>query len=156
MLKYFYIDRLLGQLAITMPKYSALLFYVRVFGVKGNLGLFRINLLAAVGFVTAWLLFVLPFNAFNCTPVRKAWLPLATGHCLDTSPWYLGILALSVIIDVYSMLLPVPILWSLHARRRRKLILTEFFFCAYCVITCSLGRLVAFFQIDKKFEWDFT
>ena len=130
-LKYLYVHELLYQPAITMPKFSALLFYVRVFEVKWDSRLFRTNILIALGFVTLWLLFALPFDAFQCTPIRKLWIPQILGHCIGTSHWFLGLATISVIIDVYIMLLPLPILWSLHAGRKRKLILTGFFFCAY-------------------------
>ncbi|CAD6592249.1 MAG: hypothetical protein ASARMPREDX12_005949 [Alectoria sarmentosa] len=54
------------------------------------------------------------------------------------------------------MLLPLPILWSLHTGPTRKIKLTGFFFCAYCVIACSLGRLVAIGRASKGFEEDWT
>ena len=129
-LKYIYLQELLYQPAVTMPKYSALLFYVRVFGFRGNSGLFRANILAAAGLVTAWLLFALSFDVFRCTSVRKPWLPITPGHCVNVSPWLVAILAVSVIIDVYIMILPIPVLWSLPVGRKNKMILTGFFFCA--------------------------
>ena len=88
-------------------------------------------MLAAVSLVTLYLLIALPFVVVQCIPVRKAWIPIIPGHCIDTFSWSLGIATVSVIIDVYIMLLPVPILWSLHAGRKRKMLLTGFFFCAY-------------------------
>ena len=89
------------------------------------------NILAAAGLVTVWFLLALPFAIFQCAPVRKVWLPLIPGHCVNTSSWFLGIATVSVIIDIYIMLLPLPILWSLHVGRKRKLILIGFFICAY-------------------------
>lgn len=153
-LKYSYVHELLYQPAITMPKYSALLFYVRVFEVKWDSRLFRMNILVCVGLVTVWFLFALLFDVFQCTPIRKVWVPLIPGHCINTTHWFLGIATVSVIVDFYIMLLPLPILWSLHAGRKRKMILTGFFFCAYCVITCSLGRVVAIVQLKKKSDGD--
>ena len=130
-LKYLYIHSLLYPPAITLPKYSALLFYVRVFGIRQNLGLFRANTLASAGLVTAWFLFAVSYDIFQCTPIRKAWLPQITGHCTNTSNWYLGNAAFSTIVDMCITLLPLPVLWSLHTERKRKMILTGFFFCAY-------------------------
>ena len=131
LLKYIYIHEVLYPLGVTMPKYSALLFYVRVFGIKSTSGLFRKSILVAVGLVTLYPLIAVPFEAIQCTPVRKVWTPLISGHCINIFSWSEGITIVGVITDFYIMVLPIPILWSLHSGRKRKLILTGFFFCAY-------------------------
>ena len=130
-LKYGYVQKLLYQPAITMPKYSALLFYVRVFGVGADSRVFRMNIVTAAGVVTVWFFWALLFGFLECSPVRKNWLPTIPGHCIRASNWFLGLAAVSTIIDVYIMLLPLPILWRMHTGRKRKMMLTGFFFCAY-------------------------
>ena len=130
MVKYLFVQDFFYQIAITIPKYSALLFYVRVFGIRGNSGSFRINILAAAALVSVWLLLALLSDVFQCIPVPEGRLPLIPGHCVHFS-LFIAIAAVSTIIDIYIMLLPIPILWSLHTGRKRKLILTGFFFCAY-------------------------
>lgn len=130
--KYQYVQELLYQPAITMPKYSALLFFVRVFGVGEDSRFFRFNIRAAIGVVTIWLLWALLFDIFQCSPVRKAWLPTTPGHCIKNTPnWFVWFAGVSVIIDMYIMLLPLPIIWSMYMGRKRKMMLTGFFFCAY-------------------------
>ena len=131
-LKYGYVHELLYQPAITMPKYSALLFYVRVFGVGADSRFFRMNIVAAACVVTVWLFWALLFDIFQCSPVRKIWLPTTPGHCIRASSnWFVAFAAVNTVIDVYIMLLPLPILWSMHTGRKRKIVLTGFFFCAY-------------------------
>lgn len=56
---------------------------------------------------------------------------IRVGRCLNTNRWFLGSTISSVIIDVYIMFLPLPVLWTLHTGRARKVVLTGFFFCAY-------------------------
>ena len=131
LLKYIYVHEILYPLGITMPKYSALLFYVRVFGIKSTSGLFRKSILVAVGLVTLSPLIAVPLEAIQCNPVRKVWTPLISGHCINIFYWSEVITIVSVITDFYIMVLPIPILWSLHSGRKRKLILIGFFFCAY-------------------------
>ena len=128
--KYRYTIGYLYHFGITLPKYSAILFYIRVFKWRSS-PLFRVNTLLVAGLVTAWLLFALFSTVFQCIPVRKGWLPLTPGHCLNTDHWFLGSTISSVVIDVYIMLLPIPVLWNLHTGRARKMVLTGFFFCAY-------------------------
>ena len=131
LLKYIYIHEVLYPIGITMPKYSALFFYIRVFGIKSTSGLFRKNILIAIGLVTLNLLIALVLAAIQCTPVRKVWTPLIPGHCINYIQRSESITIVSVIIDFYIMVLPIPILWSLHSGRNRRLILIGFFFCAY-------------------------
>lgn len=128
-LKYVYVINYPYALGISLPKYSAILFYIRV--LRLNSTRWRINLYIGLSLVTAWVLFAILSTIFECTPVRKAWLPLTPGHCLNGYQWYLGSAISSVIIDFYIMLLPLPVLWTLHTGRSRKMVLTGFFFCAY-------------------------
>ena len=140
--KYQYVQELLYQPAITLPKYSALFFFVRVFGVAEDSRFFRSNIRAAMGVVTIWVFWALLFDIFQCSPVRKAWLPTIPGHCINKAPnWFVGFAGVSVIIDLYIMLLPLPILWSMYTGRKRKMIMTAFFFCAYWYV-CSCEKAV--------------
>ena len=127
--KYLFAAIYFYDLGISLPRYSAILFYMRIF--RLNSTLYRINVWFGLGLVTAWVLFAIPSTIFQCTPVQKAWLPLTPGHCLDNYRWFLGSAISSVIIDFYIMLLPLPVLWTLHTGRSRKIVLTGFFFCAY-------------------------
>ena len=130
--KYRYAAGYLYHIGITLPKYSAILFYTRVFKCNWRTSyFFRANIMLAAGLVTAWLLLAVPSTIFQCIPVRKSWLPQVPGYCGYANQWLLGSTIASVVIDVHIMLLPVPVLWSLHTGRPRKLILVGLFFCAY-------------------------
>ena len=130
--KYRYADGYLYHVGITLPKYSAILFYIRVFQCSWRTSnFFRANIMLAAGLVTTWLLLAVPSTIFQCIPVRKSWLPQVPGHCRYADQWLLWSTIASVAIDVHIMLLPVPVLWSLHTGRSRKMILIGFFFCAY-------------------------
>lgn len=130
-LKYSYAAQFSYRAGITMPKYSALLFYVRVFRIRWDSVIFRTNIFIAASFCTVWLLVGVFLDIFACAPLQKYWLPLAPGHCYNFFPRILGTAIASVLIDVHIMMLPIPVLWSLHAGRVRKFVLTGFFFCAY-------------------------
>ena len=127
--KYSYVLNYPYAFGISLPKYSAIFFYIRV--LRLNSTRYRINVYIALSLITAWILFAIPSTIFECTPIRKAWSPLTPGSCLNSYQWYLGSAISSVIIDFYIMLLPLPVLWTLHTGRSRKIILTGFCFCAY-------------------------
>ena len=128
-LKYLYGINYPYTFAISLPKYSAIFFYIRVLRLTSTR--YRIPVYIALSLVTGWILFAVLSTIFECTPIRKAWLPLTPGTCLNEYQWYLGSAISSVIVDLYIMLLPVPGLWTLHTGRSRKIILTGFCFCAY-------------------------
>lgn len=127
--KYFYAWILTFEIAITLPKYSAILFYVRIF--RLNSTLFRMNVYTGLTLVTAWALFAILLAIFQCIPVQKAWLPLTPGHCVDSYQWVVGNATTNVIVDLHITLMPLPVLWKLHTGRARKMVLTGLFFCAY-------------------------
>ena len=129
--KYSYAAQFGYRTGITMPKYSALLFYVRVFRIKWDSIIFRINIFIAASFCTVQLLVDLFLDIFICVSLQKYWLPLVSGHCINSFSRVFGTAISSVFIDVYIMLLLISVLWSLYAGRVRKIVLTGFFFCAY-------------------------
>ena len=128
-IKYLFLATLFFDLGISLPKYSAILFYTRTF--RLNSTLYRINVGIVLGLVSAWILLAIPSTLFQCTPVRKVWVPSTPGHCINLYHWFIGSATASVLIDCYIMLLPLPVLWTLHVGRSRKIVLTGFFFCAY-------------------------
>ena len=128
-LKYNYIWILTFNLAITLPKYSAILSYVRIF--RMNSALFRVSVFTGLALVTAWVLSAMLSAIFQCIPVQKTWLPLTPGHCIDPYLFLVGNTITNFITDLYIMLMPLPVLWTLHTGRARKMVLTGFFFCAY-------------------------
>ena len=128
-IKYLFVAINFFDLGISLSKYSAILFYIRIFRLKSTL--YRINIRIVSGLVTAWILLAIPSTLFQYTPIRKAWIPLTPGHCINMYPWFVGSATASVLTDFYIMLLPLPILWTLHVGRSRKIVLIGFFFCAY-------------------------
>ena len=127
--KYLDVVTLFFDIGISLPKYSAILFYTRIF--RLNSTLYRMNVRIILYVVTAWILVTILSTLFQCTPVRKVWVPATPGHCINMYPWFVGSAIASVLIDFYIMLLPLPVLWTLHVGRSRKIVLTGFFFCAY-------------------------
>lgn len=120
----------LYDLAISLPKLSALFFYARVFTTHGD-SWFTRSLWATGALVIAWLIFAIPSSIFQCTPVSKAWYVIVPGHCINLSDWWLGSAISSVIIDFIILILPLPVLWRLQLRPLRKCLVTAVLICGY-------------------------
>ncbi|KAI0392746.1 hypothetical protein F5Y17DRAFT_342784 [Xylariaceae sp. FL0594] len=152
--KHLYIAIFFFDSSISLPKLSALFFYARVF--RSNNRIFKINLWIAGSLVVGWIVAALISTAFQCTPIEKAWNPLLPGHCINTYVWYLSTAALSVVIDVYILLLPVPMIWALKTSMRRRIYLLCAFFLTYSVIVISVGRLISTVSLIPTLTEDLT
>ena len=89
------------------------------------------SLVGAGILVTAWLLFGILTAMLECIPVKKAWLPLLPGHCLDSYKYLVIFQTGHIIIDMLILILPLPVVWGLHTGQSRKAILTGTLFCGY-------------------------
>jgi hypothetical protein len=62
-------------------------------------------------------------SIFGCRPIAATWdltlLPGAT--CMDPSTKYMALSVLNIIIDVFTLVLPIPIIARLRMPRRQKI-----------------------------------
>ena len=128
-LKMLYASILVYDIAITLPKYSALFFYICMF--KTSSKSFRVGVWVAAVLVTAWVACAKILGVFTCTPIMKAWYPKTPGECTDVYKSFLYPTVANVIIDFLIMVLPFPVIWNLQTGRSRKITLTTIFFCGY-------------------------
>ena len=126
---YLYAGTFLYDIAINLPKFSAVFFYTRIFQVQSKA--FKWTLWVLHALLVVWLLLAIPSTVLQCTPVRKAWVPSTPGHCVDNYRWLLGSAVSSVLNDVFILLTPLPWLWRLQMDTFRKVSLTVMFICAY-------------------------
>lgn len=121
---YFFFDIGLG-----VVKTSALFFYGRVFQTQNKA--FNAALYTGHALIAAWLIFTVPSTIFQCTPVHKLWNPTIPGHCLDTYAWYLASGVFDAVMDVYVLILPMPMLYKLHIKPLKKWLIAGAFVCGY-------------------------
>ena len=106
-----------------LTQISIQLLYKRVFTFQPKW--FRIAL-AAIAFLalTSNLSTVLAV-IFQCSPIRKGWNGEETaGHCLDATRLLIAHSALSFLVDVAVVVVPLPLVWKLPTNRRTKAAVT--------------------------------
>lgn len=105
-------------------KLSCLLFYRRVFA-PNNVTLKFVY--AGIAFIILVYTTMPSTTIFECTPIRKSWDELTPGHCYPKKilPYFSG--AINVVTDLYVLILPIPVLWSLNLSLNRKLRLVGVF-----------------------------
>ncbi|OJJ99926.1 hypothetical protein ASPACDRAFT_43563 [Aspergillus aculeatus ATCC 16872] len=141
--------------SITFPKLSVLCFYHRIFQRGG--GPWVRPTLAAVGALCVfWLIGSWLATAFQCTPVRASWEAVAGSKCVTQWKFFTGTAAPSAILDLIILLIPLPLLWSLHMTRAKKAMLIGLFICGYSVVVVSVGRLITLLKAGSALEADLT
>ncbi|KAL4912327.1 hypothetical protein BDW62DRAFT_24876 [Aspergillus aurantiobrunneus] len=152
--KYLYIAIFFFDGSVCFPKISALFFYARIF--RSNNRVFKTQLWLAGALTTGWLLSAWISTLLECRPFAKIWIPTLPGTCIDTYTWYLATAILSSLIDLYILLLPVPLIWALQASLRRRIYVLITFFMTYSVIVLSICRIVAIFRVVPATAKDLT
>ncbi|KAI0021211.1 hypothetical protein F4780DRAFT_292841 [Xylariomycetidae sp. FL0641] len=138
--KVIFIAAFLYDCSISIPKFSALFFYRRIFATTSKW--FTIALWTVGAMNAGWLLSALISTVFQCTPINAAWETVPGSTCISQWGWFFGTAIPSMIIDAFILLLPMPLLWGLQAPVSRRIIVGSIFLCGYGVIVASVGRLV--------------
>lgn len=76
---------------------------------------------------------------FNCIPVEKYWKPKLSGTCISTYDGFLGASIPNLVTDVFLLLLPLPMLWTLQISWRSKIGLILVFICGYWLVVSAMN-----------------
>ena len=87
-------------------------------------------------YVAVWLVTV-----FECTPVQKAWEKTIPGTCIDTATFFFVNAAFNIATDVAIMLLPIPVIKSLHLPIRQRVVLSFVFAVGMVATATSTVRI---------------
>jgi hypothetical protein len=119
-MKYFYWEELLYTLTLGFIKASILFFYLRIFPGQG----IRIRVYVLMGlsfvFVSVYSLVL----AFQCNPIRGAWLSWTGLHeakCMRISLIGWSGAVVNIVMDCATILVPVPELFRLNMKWRKKI-----------------------------------
>ena len=111
-------------LTITPAKISLLLFYVRIFYTR------KFKIFAyLVGFPVLGLGIAMFFQTiFQCSPIDYGWNKTpAHGSCINQMLVYGVISPINVFTGILILVMPMPVVWRLHAPRGQRLALTGVF-----------------------------
>ncbi|KAJ5101223.1 hypothetical protein N7456_007275 [Penicillium angulare] len=149
-----YAGTLFFDSSICFPKLSALFFYARVFNIRDRtlrLQLWIIGILVVCWLISSWIVTI-----WQCDPIAKAWNPSIPGKCIKTYPWFIATATISFAIDIWILIIPIPLIWALKSSLRRRIYLLVAFFLTYSVIVASAGRLIAITQVIPTVAEDET
>lgn len=118
---------LVGQLlwitAVTLIRASVLALYIRIFRTPS----FRTTCYVVHGFNMAYFLAVVLACCLICRPFAFLWNHSIDGFCGDQKSLDLFIGVFNLLMDLTTVALPMPVLWGLQARTKKKLVITGIF-----------------------------
>ncbi|KAK2606344.1 hypothetical protein QQS21_003275 [Conoideocrella luteorostrata] len=134
--------------AISLAKLSILLLYLRIFRMNKTL---RMAIWGGVALICVAYLPNIAVSSYFCAArVGEAWGPVVGLRCADRGSlkWLIASAALSVLLDFYILVLPIPQIMSLKMSVRRRLGVCLIFFTAFFACTCAILTLVYRIQLE--------
>ncbi|KAH7348768.1 hypothetical protein BKA65DRAFT_584630 [Rhexocercosporidium sp. MPI-PUGE-AT-0058] len=138
-----YADTITYGLAAWFTKTTLLLIFVRVFSP------FRKTVTFIYVFIGLMLLYYLPvmiIKARICDPIAVLWTPNLPAVCLNRVALFYCDTVMSALTDIVILVLPIPLVWSLHMSLRKKLRIVALLGAGGVATGASVIRLILVFQ----------
>jgi hypothetical protein len=99
-------------------KLSTLFLYLRIFATGAK---FRYIIYAALALVGGALLSAELSLIFGCRPVKAFFVWNVHGECINLNAHQRAVSIINIFTDFLIVVIPVPVIWSLHLRLKQKL-----------------------------------
>ncbi|KAK7177528.1 integral membrane protein [Paraphaeosphaeria sporulosa] len=136
-LKAFFGSLIVYYLSLGFTKVSVVLQYRRVFPLRSV----QIACWAILSIVISYTIWTVLGSVFACIPVRAFWTKEEGASCLNQSTMWYTNAAINIVTDFIIILLPMPVIKSLHLARRQKMALYIIFAVGGIVCIMSILRL---------------
>lgn len=117
------VAQLLWITSVTSIRASVLSLYMRIFQTPS----YRTVCQLVQGFNLMYYLAVVLAGCLICRPFAYLWDQTMNGSCGDQISFNLFIAVFNLLMDVTTVTLPMPVLWGLQARARKKLFVAGMF-----------------------------
>ena len=131
--KIIYAGQFLYLVIVSITKLSILLFYYRLFGTPGTHQVFKMLLKITQALVVLWFVASVIPGTFRCHRIDDMWNPIIVSsanerhYCISNSAYYISTAASDVALDVWILVLPLSIVWTLQLSGKRKAGLSAIF-----------------------------
>lgn len=112
----FWVVQIIYKFTINLTKSSILLLYLRIFPNKPFRRAVYVLLVYVVGYATSSIV----VTVLQCTPVARAWDRTLPGSCINLTAFWYANACTNVLGDFVILLLPMPVINSLHLPPRQK------------------------------------
>ncbi|RSL72612.1 hypothetical protein CEP53_001026 [Fusarium sp. AF-6] len=130
--------------AVMLVKLALLQMYLRIFLSRG----FRVCAAVIAAVVIGWWISIVAVSIFQCTPIKKAWMPWINGSCINLKASFIGNAIPNIGTDVAILCMPMRQIWKLHANLAQRLSLCVMFLLGSFVLFASIYRFTTIMQFD--------
>ncbi|KAH8660200.1 putative integral membrane protein [Xylariales sp. PMI_506] len=154
--KYFYVNAILYFADVSLLKLSILFFYIRIFPRRTMQWLLWGTVVFNILFGAAFVLTA----SMQCLPVTYNWTNWrgeGGGHCVNISALAWANAAISIVLDIWMLILPISELRGLKMHWSKKLGVALMFCLGTFVTVVSIIRLSALVQFrgSSNLTWDY-
>ncbi|TDZ25400.1 Satratoxin biosynthesis SC1 cluster protein 4 [Colletotrichum orbiculare MAFF 240422] len=146
--KNFFVLQLIYHCLITLLKASVLFLFLRIFPDRK----FRITVWATQVFNLVVGITYALVTIFQCSPVSLAWTFWTgdfEGHCINIGIPGASQCAVSILLDMWLLVLPATQVWNLNVKRRRKAAFMLMFSLGLFITVVSILRMVSLIEMAK-------
>ncbi|KAL4869884.1 hypothetical protein BDV12DRAFT_70431 [Aspergillus spectabilis] len=136
--------------ALGLAKASLIILYYRIVGQQR---IYRYTLYFIAAVVVGYSVAITFALIFACRPISKAWNGALEGTCIDQNGLYAATAVTNTVTDVALIVVPIPVVVSLHMPTVQKIGLFFMFVIGCATVITSIIRLVTLFpflQDDDK------
>ncbi|KAK8128726.1 hypothetical protein PG984_009834 [Apiospora sp. TS-2023a] len=139
------IAAILFCLATGLAKGSILLFYLRIFPSKPM----RMAIWGVFAFTIGYSLASALVNVFSCNPIQGSWRleESATAVCINRPAFYFAQASFGIATDIATVILPLPMLRSLHLPLKQKIGVSVVLTMGAFVCVVSIIRLQSLYTL---------
>ncbi|KAJ8110395.1 hypothetical protein OPT61_g6750 [Boeremia exigua] len=140
--------------SLAFTKLSILLFYLRLSPHRW----FRVLVWTLAVVVVVYVAVYNLISIFGCRPIAATWdlRLMESATCMDQLTEYMALSILNIIIDVLTLVLPIPIIARLQMPRMQKISVCAIFATGSFVCAVAIRRttLLGPLMVSKDYTWD--
>ncbi|RDW69039.1 uncharacterized protein DSM5745_08799 [Aspergillus mulundensis] len=141
--------------AVVLSKLSILAFYLRLSPQKW----FRMLTFALMGITTCYVLVYTFLFLFRCNPIAQNWdITITSGSCIDTRTIMTVLSVANILMDVATLLLPIPVIMRLNMRLAQRISVVLIFSSGIFVCAIAIKRTLQMLDAltSPDYTWDIT
>lgn len=145
----YYAISVLLSITLACTKMSALFFYRRVFCSVPYSKAFNIITIVSIVIVGCWLIAFEILSGLQCgTHFSALWNGNYEKYCTISFSQLYGLAISDFLLDVWILVLPIPVILSLHLSLAKKLSIIGIFMLAFVGLGACIARMVQYIEVE--------
>ncbi|KAF7512747.1 hypothetical protein GJ744_000314 [Endocarpon pusillum] len=139
-------------LATILCKLAILWLYTQIFTTRK----FKLAAYTLMGVTVSYAFIFIPIFFTQCKPVHAAWDPvLSLTSCRPITRQEFASVAINMALDLAVVILPLPVVWSLHMPTRKKIAVSLMFSLGLVIVAIMTWRIHSTVRATKEMDWNY-